>query len=174
MKIRTSIRDAIDDAGHRIIFAAASNGGLNEPRSFPATCRNAICVHASDGQGNDGRINPAVETDENFMTLGVAIELVEDGKLVYKSGTSFATPIAAGIAASILGIAQRTAKLSDSVKRDLKRCDGMRTMFRIMSQHNSAVGYRYVAPWCHWSASWRVTKLDNAWSDIENELYGLK
>jgi hypothetical protein len=172
LEIRGDIEDAIDKAGHRIIFAAASNSGKNQPRAFPATCRKVICVHASDGKGEDGGINPEPEPDENFMTLGIAVELLEKGKSVYKSGTSFATPIAAGIAANVLAIAARRTELSNRVKQELKKCDGMRTMFRLMSPHKSIPKYRFVAPWLHWSESWRV-KNGSVWLDIENELNGL-
>ncbi|KAH6953871.1 peptidase S8/S53 domain-containing protein [Ilyonectria sp. MPI-CAGE-AT-0026] len=125
LNVHRDINNVINNAGYRIIFAAVSNGGLNEPCFFSAICRNVICVYASDGKGNDGGINPKGEMDENFMTLGVAVELIAYGEFVYKSGTSYATPIAAGIAASFLHIAQNLTMLFEEAKQDIRRCDVM-------------------------------------------------
>jgi hypothetical protein len=90
-RILEDIKQTIREAAPRIMFAAASSCGKNNPRTFPSTRREVICIHASDGNGNDGGINPTNEDgDDNFMTLGIAVELVNDGKYFYKSGTSFA------------------------------------------------------------------------------------
>jgi hypothetical protein len=58
------------------MFAAAANNGGNKPRAYPANRRTGvICIHASDGHGNDGGISPSPESrKDNFSTLGISIE----------------------------------------------------------------------------------------------------
>lgn len=83
----------------KLLFAAASNKGGNSGRSRPAKNLGVICVHTCDGKGNKGDMNPNPERKGfNFSTLGVAVESRWDGWFIYKSGTSFAIPIAAKIA----------------------------------------------------------------------------
>ncbi|KAI1636336.1 pfs domain-containing protein [Biscogniauxia mediterranea] len=100
-------------ASHVLLFAAASNSGAKLGRSFPAREPTVIAVHATDVNGNRSGFSPTAATDNlNIATVGEAVESawpvhlcdeVENPEYVkYKSGTSFATPIAAGIAAFLL------------------------------------------------------------------------
>lgn len=186
-----NIQDAIRDASikaPRIMFAAASNSGKNEKRAFPARYDPwVICVHASDGKGNDGGINPAAESGANFMTLGTGLELLErcwegEGKarkvrykVVYKSGTSFATPIAAGVAATVLDLAGRVSTIEERTRKKLKRCEEMRKVLRLMStpKHDFGDQYCFLAPWNHWEEHWQANeaKSRTAWDSI-NLLFG--
>ncbi|KAJ3467869.1 hypothetical protein MRS44_005433 [Fusarium solani] len=58
-----------------LFFAAASNFGKNEPRTYPALDTNVIGVYALDGYGNDsGWTNPlAIGQYDSFGTLGLGI-----------------------------------------------------------------------------------------------------
>ena len=134
-----------------IVFAAAGNHGDNGPRAFPGSLRNIICIHASDGKGKDGGISPQAITgsDNNLMTLGMSVPLIWKSREVVKSGTSFATPIAAGIAADVLVIA-RSFGLTKPEEQRLHSCDGMRQVFHLLSPTSDA-GHRYVAPWKLWT-----------------------
>ncbi len=180
--IETAIRDASVQSP-RIMFAAASNNGKNEKRAFPARYDPwVICVHASDGKGNDGGINPPTGSDANFMTLGVGLELMERQwvhvggtprptyKTVYRSGTSFATLIATGIAATVLDLASRVSAIEDRAREKLKRAEEMRKMLRLMSipKHDFCGHYCFLAPWNHWEKHWQAneTKSRNAWDSI--------
>jgi len=151
----SDIRSAIVVARGKILFAAAANHGSNAPRTFPANCRDVICVHASDGYGKDGGISPSAESnDDNFMTLGVGIN-VDDPKRGERlvSGTSYATPIAAGIAANILSLADGTMDLSNTGSEHLRSGEGMRKAFQLISEKEGK--YRYVAPWVNlWNDDW--------------------
>ncbi|KAF0323681.1 pfs domain-containing protein [Colletotrichum asianum] len=121
------IEDAMQKASVEqcIMFAAASNAGKNQSRAFPASSRcGVICVHASDGLGNDGGINPIAASGDNFMTLGMGHKLLQRSTQtgsgssgpkwleVHRSGTSFATPVAAGIAATILDLARQVPQVT--------------------------------------------------------------
>ncbi|KAF2801991.1 uncharacterized protein BDZ99DRAFT_527942 [Mytilinidion resinicola] len=184
--IQTAIRNASVQSP-RIMFAAASNNGKNEKRAFPAKYEPwVICVHASDGKGSDGGINPPTERGANFMTLGMGLNLMERQwtheqkgrtpiyKEVYKSGTSFATPIAAGIAATVLDVASRVSAIKDRAKEKLRRPEEMQKMLWLMSspKHDLGNQYCFLAPWNHWEKHWQAneTKSRIAW-DLINDLF---
>lgn len=115
---------AIKDAYYHdvLLFAAASNSGGQLGRAFPAREANVICVHSTDARGNRSPFSPtAVPQDVNLATVGEAVSsawpmhlcggdddyaTAEDGEddkySTMKSGTSYATPIMAGIAAFLL------------------------------------------------------------------------
>ncbi|KAK6433793.1 hypothetical protein LTR95_010022 [Oleoguttula sp. CCFEE 5521] len=96
-----------------LIFASASNFGGNQGRSWPAKRHDVFCVHATDALGNPYDRNPsALAGESNFAILGVDVQSEwlpnADGstQLVRQTGTSFATPIAAGIAALVISLMQ--------------------------------------------------------------------
>ncbi|KAK0709518.1 hypothetical protein B0T26DRAFT_409317 [Lasiosphaeria miniovina] len=89
----------------KLIIAAASNNGSLSGRARPARKDGVICIHATDGKGNKGGMNPSPQSKtDNFATIGVAVPCKWKGKDMWKSGTSFAVPIAAGFAAGSRGI----------------------------------------------------------------------
>jgi hypothetical protein len=150
-KIQKTIRDASHDS--ILLFAAASNCGGNGSRTYPANDSRVICAHAVDGSGNDnGGFNPPIEGyTDRFSTLGVAIECSWDGKSVYKSGTSYATPILAGIAANVLDYAAHAVSKGRLVQTTFDRIrerDGMAKIFHFMSR--KIVDHYYVTPWGMW------------------------
>jgi subtilisin family serine protease len=104
------IRDSINRAATRapqpcLLFAAASNFAVNEDVQWPASHDRVICVHAADGLGNKHPRNVTQEQPwKEFATLGCDVEaFVGPGQQAIKSGTSVASPVAAGLAALILG-----------------------------------------------------------------------
>lgn len=129
----------------KLIFAAASNSGGNEPRAFPANEDGVFCIHVSDGKGNKVGINPAPVGIDNFSTLGNAIDSKWEGKEVYINGSSFAVPIAAGIAANALEYVRHS--LTDQGDRPdyFYQYQGMSALFHCLS--DGMDGYDYVKPW---------------------------
>ncbi|KLU85288.1 hypothetical protein MAPG_04316 [Magnaporthiopsis poae ATCC 64411] len=150
------IHKAIKHAANNsvIMLAAASNHGSNEPRTFPATHRDVICVHASDGNGGGVSFNPLPQDDDhNFSTLGASVPLIWNGFPVSKSGTSFATPVAAGFAVNALEVVTRQA----IIPPERIFCgEGMRELFYLMSIKPEHSGYRYLAPWHLWRPSRQI------------------
>ena len=146
------------DAG-KLIFAAASNNGGISGRARPARHEGVICVHASDGKGNKGGMNPSpLINRDNFATLGVAVPSKWKGKEVWKTGTSFAAPIAAGLAADILEFANhRCVNLKPRKRRLLHQKRGMQAIFRRMAEKRD--GYDFVHPARLWK-DWHLAKMD--------------
>ncbi|TAQ85255.1 hypothetical protein B7494_g6413 [Chlorociboria aeruginascens] len=118
----TAIGEAVNEAHGKgkIILAAASNSAsahqLHKRVSFPARMESSgavISIRSITGQNTlssfSARPVPS-SPDWNFMTLGEGIQaawlstvsLGQPNPIKYVSGTSFATPLAAGIAACVL------------------------------------------------------------------------
>lgn len=129
----------------KIIFAAASNGGGNESRAFPASLDGVFCIHVSDGKGNKVGINPAPVSDDNFSTLGNAIDSKWNGEEVYISGSSFAAHVAAAIAANALEFIRHNLAGKNDRPKDFYTPRGMKELFRCLSDRID--GYDYVKPW---------------------------
>jgi subtilisin family serine protease len=146
----------------KLVFAAASNSGANHRRAYPARHAHVICVHATGGNVQPAAFNPPPDSDDdgggggdNFATVGQAVECawpralcnraVNPCCLAWKSGTSFATPIAAGIAAFLLQYAAETLEEIDV--RLLRKLQGMRAVFKKISRRLH--GFDYIAPRVH-------------------------
>ncbi|KAI0168133.1 peptidase S8/S53 domain-containing protein [Pestalotiopsis sp. NC0098] len=138
-----AVEAAIKEAAHsgKIMFAAASNGGNNNDRTYPARDRHVICMSASNGKGKVADISPAaLPNDDNFMTLGVSVPLFWKGNEVFRSGTSYATPIAVGFAINVLEICNFTHGA-----RLVQDGDDMRRVLRLLSVRDG--NHDYIAPW---------------------------
>lgn len=138
------VGDAIDKAikADKILIAAASNEGANKGRSLPARTPGVLCIHACDGKGNKGTMNPRwKENEDNFTVVGVGVPSQWKKKDVYKSGTSYSTPIAAGIAANILEFSNYKCRLTTEEKKDIYRFKGIRAVFRLLCRHPDGDGY---------------------------------
>lgn len=110
-QLESALRNAY--ANNVLLFAAASNNGGKLGRSFPARDHSVIAIHSTDTNGNRSSFSPtAVSHDVNLATVGEAVESAwpvhlcdeEENPMFIKnrSGTSYATPIAAGISAFLL------------------------------------------------------------------------
>lgn len=156
------VSDAIDRAvttrpHPTLVFAAASNSGLNSRPSFPATHDKVIGVYALDGYGNDnGGLNPSRQPGGTYFgTLGVGIEMLWNNKKEARSGSSYAAPIAAGIAANCLVWLEHMLKkghFSQDQYTWLRTIEGMRYMLRkqAMGSNGDRVGILSLAPWVLW------------------------
>jgi subtilisin family serine protease len=172
-RIRTAIAKATSEG--RIIFAAASNrGSLEGIRrvAFPARMGQVISINSSDGYGSKSRFTPfPKDNDDNFSTIGEALEVawpinLAEGGLRMTSGTSLATPIAAGIAALVLEfVSQRGPEGFDTITNvaRLFHYDGMRAILSSMCG-NPLDGYHWIQPWNLFSK--RQLLEDNTYEDI--------
>ena len=100
-----ALQDAVDYAWNKkaVIIAAAGNNG-NDVAFFPAACRNVVAVSATTstdvrpGWSNFGTYVDLAAPGESVLTLYGA------ESYAYRSGTSFASPIAAGVAALMASV----------------------------------------------------------------------
>lgn len=177
-RLDAGIEKALDAAinpangsSRKIVFAAASNGGANVHRVYPARRNGVICISASDGYGNTGGFNPtpvgSSNDNDSFTTLGVDVESKWDNKDVYKSSTSFSTPIAAGIASNILEFAmQEKVYTNDHQKQFLFSYQGITKVFRQMSVERD--GYYYITPWLRHEQELRRQSTDGELGSIHD------
>ncbi len=99
----STLQNAVNYAWSKgtVVFASAGNGGQNAPY-YPAGCQNAVAVGATDA--NDSV--PYWSNYGSFVALtapGVNIyTTASGGGYTYMSGTSYSSPIAAGVAALVL------------------------------------------------------------------------
>lgn len=154
------MKTAISHALHHqtLIFAAASNDGANLGRAFPAKYPSVFCIHSTDGNGNPSSFNPtADEKDVNFSLLGEHVQSHwPAGKNGHKdivkvlSGTSIATPIAAGLAGSILSFVRQQEKDAaagtDLLGPWLKDVHSMDAVLKTMVRQRRGAGYDYITP----------------------------
>lgn len=168
--IETALRQA--DQKGVLLIAAASNVGGNTSRAkrWPSTRDNVLAIYAAGGKGEDYTDNPPpMENRYNFTTLGVMIPVWtipnETGfsTEICCTGTSYATPVAAAIAATVLDFIWHTEKSYlcqyDSYPKHLKaalqarvsqaketvsRASGMSKVFKMMAETKGC--YDYVQP----------------------------
>lgn len=169
--IDTAVDNAMD-AG-KLLFAAASNNGGISGRARPARHDGVICIHASDGMGNKGSMNPTqVANRDNFATLGVAVPSRWKGKDVWKTGTSFAAPIAAGLAADVLEFAnRRCVNLKPRKQRLLHQHRGMQAILRKMAETRD--GYDFIHPVRLWRSLYDIEVDQEAARTIEDIMHEL-
>jgi hypothetical protein len=155
--IDMALKPKVKSERPRIVFAAAANGGAGQARAWPACKRGVICVNASDGHGGSSDwINPAaIPGEDNFMTLGINVESKWKKKLVSKSGTSFATPLAAALAANLLEFARIKVEMNEVQKDLLYSSKGLRTLLKRLSVETG--GYRFLCPWKGFEGVGRLT-----------------
>jgi len=134
-RISDAIKEASSGSKNILLFAAASNNGRHFEPSYPARDGNVICIYATDGYGNRSNVNPQSFKNRNrFATLGRAVKLLDAGTkagVTRGSGTSYATPIAAAIAANIIELAIRT-KMDHVYVERLKNRQDMEKVFSLM------------------------------------------
>lgn len=105
--------------------------------SWPAKLPDVICVNAADNYGNMVDFAQTDTPRRRIYTLGEGVPSSErDAKseeTIHRSGTSFATPIAVGIAVIVLGLTHNTGDLDvpaefESLKPRLRTQSGMESV----------------------------------------------
>jgi hypothetical protein len=154
--ISRAIRRALYERDDSVLFfAAASNSGANEKEMFPARHDAVISIRCTNSNGDFEAFNAPKNQDEEtvFGTLGMDVpsSWLSDHHETeeYKSGTSVATAVAAGLAGVLLGYADARSKESTSydVRRKLRTRQGMQRMFRALAFPTLKERYLYMAPW---------------------------
>jgi hypothetical protein len=145
-----------------LMFAATRNDGGNREIAYPASHRTVIGIFSTDGDGNKSGFNPNPPDDDGsyLSTLGEAVESSwpkhlqqegQHGSTLRKSGTSFATPIAAAMAANVLDYAKLQLDMGEKHMKRLHEVERMLEVLKLMAPEKRD-GYRYLAPWLLWKA----------------------
>jgi hypothetical protein len=115
-----------------------------------------FCISATDALGNKLATTPPAQTGkENLSVIGAGINSAwVSEQMERKSGTSFATPIAAGLAALALEYANQrnTATPGAFSNQDLKTLhtrEGMATILKRMGKPKAG-SFRFLRPWALW------------------------
>ena len=150
------LQEAIEHAKKHsvLLFAAGSNDGVRGGMAYPARADEAIAIDAADGYGSPSIFNSHRGTDKiRFTVLGEAVKSAYPKDLGSDepgwrrmSGTSCATPIAAGIAGLILEFARQRPLCYDSaIEAHLKTVVGMRLIFKQLLS-TPWEGFDYLTP----------------------------
>jgi hypothetical protein len=146
-----------------LLFAAASNDGDLGTGSYPASKHSVYCVYSCSGFGAKSTFNPrSSKPEKSFMFPGEDITILGanhkptkgvqggEGVVERRTGTSYATPIAAGTAAMLLDLARQEVtkpQVLGDVERRLKKVEGMSDVLLAMSGEPRDGGYYHVRPW---------------------------
>lgn len=149
----------------RIFFAASGNEGGNEPERFPANHEGAISVRGTDHHGVFVYDSPPQVADSGSIRFGTLAKDVpcECGDLVprTRSGCSIATPILAGILATVMQYVYHLRR--PDLHEALRRKDFiLQVMFDICDFERE--NRRFVAPWLFFERDekGRATLIENA------------
>ncbi|PNP47664.1 hypothetical protein TGAMA5MH_01487 [Trichoderma gamsii] len=180
------MKTAISNALHSetLLFAAASNDGANLGRAFPAKYPSVFCIHSTDGNGNPSAFNPtADDKDVNFSLLGEQVSshwpIGRNGHnepVKAMSGTSVATPIAAGLAAAILSfVRQQEQHVPPGSELPLgtwlKDVHSMDEVLKSMVRQRRGAGYDYITPHSLFDRKSTREQVYDKIKDIRRHLY---
>lgn len=180
--IKTAISNAL--YSQTLLFAAASNDGANLGRAFPAKYPGVFCIHSTDGNGNASAFNPtADDKDVNFSLLGEHVSSHwpigmsgHNQNVNAMSGTSVATPIAAGLAASILSFVrqqeQHMTPGDELLGPWLKDVHSMDTVLKYMARQRT--GYDYIRPHVLFDRRSTRDRVYDKISEIKRKMYYLE
>ncbi|KAI0873178.1 hypothetical protein GGS24DRAFT_406175 [Hypoxylon argillaceum] len=180
--IKTAISNAL--YSQTLLFAAASNDGANLGRAFPAKYPGVFCIHSTDGHGNPSAFNPtADDKDVNFSLLGEHVSSHwpigmsgHNQNVNAMSGTSVATPIAAGLAASILSFVrqqeQHMTPGDELLGPWLKDVHSMDTVLKYMARQRT--GYDYIRPHVLFDRRSTRDRVYDKISEIKRKMYYLE
>ncbi|KAF5985641.1 thermostable alkaline protease precursor [Fusarium coicis] len=169
------ISAAIEDVerNRKITFlASAGNNAAYQREAFPARHRSVISIRATDCQGTFNASNPPI-IDQNIVALGtfggnLPNRLNDEitnrfGAHICHSGSSIATAVAAGIAASTVAYAEVLSTVlpiptEQSPVKCLKKTEGMRRLLEKMAPDQTG-NNRFINPIWFWSEkadAWRA------------------
>lgn len=133
-----------------VLFAAGHNSGGRKRVSFPANQDHVICIGACDGLNWSSSFNPS-RIHNMFCTLGENIVTPwQTAGSLSKSGTSYATPIAAGIAAVVMDwMIHESRSWSQEDQRHSRKVRTKSGIVKIFQEKLSEErnGYRVLVPW---------------------------
>jgi hypothetical protein len=143
------IEDALNVIGNMrsvLVFASSTNDGALDDMLFPARHRDVIAVDAVDGLGKPFNITGLTDSgqrQERFSAPGLNV-LSAGGKRV--TGSSYASPVVAGIAGLVLEAFRREMpKPEASVHKRLGTREAMERILKLLSKQ--VEGFNFLTPW---------------------------
>lgn len=159
--VGSAIESALKTSTPPLFFAATSNDGANREMAWPATELFVFGVSSTDGLGVFSSFNPPKnESSAILHAFGEGVEIMAPaGNLVrtatHISGTSYAAPTAAGLAAILLSfvrVAVRAYEKPDlieysKVPQELNKMSGMLKVLQRHMQKANETGGMSLLPW---------------------------
>ncbi|KAI1460750.1 ankyrin [Annulohypoxylon moriforme] len=162
------VREALKRAQKKkiVVFAAMSNGGSYQKSTWPA--REEICaigIHSCDENGTKSGFTPLPHPHtDNFMVVGDNVlthwPMAKGTPFRLDSGTSFATPVAAAMAALILAFVEQSIckehrrkaqeLIGLGVLEELRENSGMIRLLQSVSFSGPDSGYLLIHPQLLW------------------------
>lgn len=133
-----------------LVFASASNAGANAEITFPASLPKIVfCIGSANSFGRRSDFSPPALGTEKYSTLGEGVngaKILQDMEAPQnvkerRSGTSTATPIAAGIAALFVEYTRQFTSRGEGADN----YDNLRKIFLKVSELSDGNPYRYLA-----------------------------
>lgn len=159
------ISQALDAANQRkrppLIFAATSNDGAHKPMAWPAREPWVFGISSTDAHGASSPFNPDEnDTPSTFYAFGDGFQIEKwqpkdkwEVELDLVSGTSVATPVAAGFAANLLHVVQAAVDVLDKpseyddLPERLRRGNGMLKVMLHCMRKTHQTGLKSLLPW---------------------------
>jgi len=161
--IRRAILEA--HAADVLIFAATGNKGKGDAIEFPACLDEVISVGSTDGEHKKSSFVPTkLGPGKRLCAIGEALEAAwikpttaDSNRIAHctqqrKAGTSYATPIAAGIAATIMDLIWSDRAEHSHQCQILRTNRGMMAVLERMVERGEGDTYDYLEPWKYLSA----------------------
>lgn len=147
-EVKRALQNMQDDHGI-LFFASVSNYGALGDRNilFPASSAAVIAVDAADGIGHPAPNNSSTvvgDVKARFSAPGITVPGVVHSRV---NGTSFASPIAAGIAALVLEFARQSPLTGDNTIEYLRMKDGMEIIFKMIQIQKTSEPFMFLSPW---------------------------
>jgi len=146
---KQEVHDALVEAQKAgiLLFASVSNSGALGPMRYPAIDDAVFAVDAADASGNPAPFNSPDSMSERktrYTAPGVNLKGVTQAKL---EGTSFASPILAGVAALFLEFAKQDPLARTKALEYAKKKAGMHVLLDMIVIQKTADRFSYVTPW---------------------------
>lgn len=161
--IRQAIDNTLQSKKRPLFFAATRNDGANQGVAWPAKYSEVIGISSTDGDGYPSTFNPKSDLPHQlYYALGEAIpvehvDLKQPTKRIkkYVSGTSYAAPVAAGLAGNLLGCVRMAVKCMkgeeyekyEDLPEKLQKKDAMRAALKYCMSKTHDCGVESVLPW---------------------------